>query len=414
MKKLVMILLTLFITYIGLRVIFKTLNNGDDSVYTLESNGLSFEIQETSYFKEDIHNYLYEIIINETSYKFQIFEDFDKNIKIIEDVKYYKDSDYECILPIFKGKKTLTDIICLKDGLYNYYHNIQGVDKLLDEYVDTLNIYDINSFKEDEEIVNINDVLVYKNNLIKDHYVGITNYKGIYNISSNFNSLIYNISLFTSDVYNQKLGVFVNEYYVAPDYDVNHEFNEIKIIDLVNLKVERITVDSAISFDSYIQGVVDNNIYLYDKENKKQHQIDIYNKIITSSNEIKYYKNGSWTLMSVMEANNETKFTYNLNEYENDDYIRIDKVGTDVGYYYLYKKNGSTYDVYRVNIQNQKGLTYLFNTKTIDKIYYVDDYVYFINQNTVQVFNEGFGVRSLIRYEDLEFNKYINFNIYVK
>ena len=153
---------------------------------------------------------------------------------------------------------------------------------------------------------------------------------------------------------------------------------------------------------------------MYDKENKKQHQIDIYNKIITSSNEIKYYKNGSWTLMSVMEANNETKFTYNLNEYENDDYIRIDKVGTDVGYYYLYKKNGSTYDVYRVNIQNQKGLTYLFNTKTIDKIYYVDDYVYFINQNTVQVFNEGFGVRSLIRYEELEFNKYINFNIYVK
>ena len=87
-------------------------------------------------------------------------------------------------------------------------------------------------------------------------------------------------------------------------------------------------------------------------------------------------------------------------------------MGNEVGYYYLYRKNGNKYDVYRINIQDKSGLIYLFSTQSIDSISYVDDYVYFINDNKIKVYNDKFGIRNLIEYEELEFNEDINFYVY--
>ena len=97
-----------------------------------------------------------------------------------------------------------------------------------------------------------------------------------------------------------------------------------------------------------------------------------------------------------------------------NDYKRIDKVGDEVGYYYLYKKNNNTYDVYRKSIQDDNTLMYLFSTKTIDSIHYINNYVYFINNNLLQVYADEFGVKNLIEYKELQFNKNLTFNVYSK
>ena len=178
---------------------------------------------------------------------------------------------------------------------------------------------------------------------------------------------------------------------------------------MVTLKSSTIVSDKAISMDSYIQGVVDNKIYLYDKDNNIQYEIDPAKQtIIKLSNEIKYY-DGTWTTMTVKEAKEEKKFVVNKVDYENNDYIKIDKVDS---YYYLYKKNDNKYDCYRINKQNQLGLIYLFSTQSIDSINYVDNYVYFIEDNKVKVFNDTFGIKNILDYKELEFNKNINFYVY--
>ena len=116
--------------------------------------------------------------------------------------------------------------------------------------------------------------------------------------------------------------------------------------------------------------------------------------------------------MTVAEANDEKKFVTETVDYTDEQYDRIDKIGGEVGYYYLYKKNGNKYDVYRMSSQNHSGLIYLFSTENLNYIRYVDDSVYFIDGNQVKVYNDRIGIRRLFEYDELEFNRNFNFNVF--
>lgn len=415
MKKLFLMLIVLFILYLGIQFLFYWFSGGQDNTYSISSDKFTFEVNENSNFNQSVDNYNYKVTIDDVSFSFQIFHDYTKAAKVLNDIRYYKDDNYECILPIFKGNLILMDMICLNNGNYNYYFNLKGKNKDLDSFVASIEEYDVKQFTDTASATTIEQLSVYKENLLDAHYLGINNYKGLYDISKEFNSTVYNISLFDKDVYSQKLSAFVDCYYVVADYNENHEFNEINVVDLVSLDTFTIKSDSAISLDSYIQGVVDNKVYLYDKDHKVQYEIDPSNKsvVVFSSNTIRYYNNG-WTTMSVADANKELKFVNSSIDYEDKQYVRIDKIGNDCGYYYLYKQNGENYDVYRMSIQGKDGLIYLFNTKTIDSINYIDNYVYFINGNKIQIYNDEFGVRTLVDYKELQFNKNINFYVFAK
>jgi len=308
------------------------------------------------------------------------------------------------------------DMMCYGKGRLTYYYNLKGTNKYLDAFVLQLTDYKVSQFNGTVVNSQIEGLTVFKENLINNHYIGITNYKGIYDISNNFNSLAYNISLYKKDVYNQKISAFVDEYFISADYDKSHEFNEFNVVDLVKLDTFEIISDKTISLDSYVQGVVDGVVYLFDKDNKTQYEINISKKSVVSytGNSFKYYKDGVWTTMSLAEANKEVKFTEKVDKLVDNNYVRIDKIGNEVGYYYLYKKNGKTYDVYRKDIQNEESLIYLFNTKSIDNIYYIDDYVYFVNGNKLQVYSNAIGLRDLVQYKELEFNKNLSFSVYSK
>ncbi|MEG2311705.1 MAG: hypothetical protein RSB72_03310, partial [Bacilli bacterium] len=72
-----------------------------------------------------------------------------------------------------------------------YYYNIKGQNKELDAFVNNIKEYDVTNFTPNKDLETIEKINIYRNNLIKDHYIGITNYRGIYNISNNFNSVVY-------------------------------------------------------------------------------------------------------------------------------------------------------------------------------------------------------------------------------
>ena len=405
MKKLFFMLIILFILYLGIQFAFHWFSDGQENEYKIKNDNNIFEVKEISNF--DNNSYLYEIKINETNFSFQIFNDYNKDYKVLVDIFYYKDANYECILPVFKDEKTFTDVMCMNNGHLVYYHNLN--DENVDNFVDSIKIYDKNKFIDATDSETKEGINIYKNNLIDKHYIGITNYKGFYNVNKSFNSIVHNISLFGKDIYNQKLGIFVDNYYVVADYNEKNTFNKINVINLITLKSSTIVSDKSISFDSYIQGIVDHKLYLYDKDNIIQYEIDPSKEsIIKLSNEIKYY-DGQWSTMSVKEAKEEKMFITNKIDYENSEYVKIDQTDS---YYYLYKKNGNKYDCYRINKQNQLGLIYLFSTQSIDLINYVNNYVYFVDDNKIKVFNDTFGIKNIIEYKELEFNKNIKFYVY--
>jgi len=414
MKKLLYMLLILFVLYLGIQIVFNFFSKGHENEYELEVDNNKFKIKEISNFEEK--NYYFEIKSKENKFKFQTHYDFKRGKNVIEDIKYFKDEMYECILPIFKNNQIVLDMMCINNGITYYYHDIVSKNDKLDEFIKSIENYDLNRYIDNTEKKSIEGIEVYKQNLIKDHYIGISNYKGIYNISNNFNSLVYDITLFEKDIYNQKLGTFIDQYYIVADYNEEYEFNEFKLIDLVTLNTETIKSDTSITFDGYIQGTVEDKVYLFDKDRKNQFEINVNKQTIIKNNKdnLRYYSNGEFSKMQLNDALEEKKFITNEVDYKNDEYQRIDKVGNETGYYYLYKNNGSGYDAYRINIQDKEGLTYLFTTNSIDNIFYIDNYIYFINNAKVQVYNDEFGVKNLIEYRELEFNKDILFNVYSK
>ncbi len=409
MRRLFFMLIILFLLYLGIQFAFYWFSGGQDNIYEITDGSTVFEVNETSNF--NYNNYAYNITVDETTFSFQVFQNYNKASKVLESIKYYDQDNYQCILPIFKDNLILIDMICKVGDTYNYYFNLQGDNANLDKFAN--DNYNPNQFVDNTETEVREGLDIYIENLVEDHYISFNNYKGVYIVSDDFNSKAYNISLFSQDIYNQELGQFVDRYYIVPDYNQNHQFHEMNIVDLVSLDTIVISSNQAISFDSYIQGVVDNKIYLYDKDNAVQYEIDPHNESVVqlSNQEIRYY-DGEWSTMTIAEANSEKKFITNIVDYTDEQYAKIDKVGNEVGYYYLYRKNGNKYDVYRINIQDKSGLIYLFSTQSIDSISYVDDYVYFINDNKIKVYNDKFGIRNLIEYEELEFNEDINFYVY--
>lgn len=418
MKKLFIMLLFLFIIYLGLEFLFTYFGKGENFSYEIKNNDLLFGINEQSTFRIDNNddNYYYKMNVNNQEFLFQINHNFNKRTQVITNVEYFKNNNYECILPIFVGNTILMDILCHTKNEMTYYHNLIGKDQDLDRFANGIDLYNLNNWQDKASYENIENINVYIDNLIEDHYIGFTNYRGIYNVSKNFNSKVYDIALYKHDERNQKIGAFYNQYYISADYNEEYEFNGFNLVNLTKLNTYTFASDKKISFDSYIQGIVDGELYLYDKDSKQQYKININKQTVSNinSSKIQHYEDGYWTTITLAEANKETKFKIDNNDYQNDEYARIDKIGNETGYYYLYLKDQEEYKVYRMNIQDKNDLVYLFNTNSTNNIYYVNNYIYFITGRNIKVYNDAFGVKNVIDYNELEFNQNINFAVYME
>ncbi len=413
MKKMLELLIVLFIFYFGIQILFNIFGKGGDETYTIKNDHI-FEIYEKTTFnlKDSEDNYYFKINVDNNDYTFQIFYDFSKHQKVITDIKYISDNTYKCILPIFKNNEILTDALCLKNGIYYLANNTN--DNIIDK-LNKIEGYDSNNFKDNLDYVESNNIKFNKNGLIEKYYLGFNTYKGIMTVSKNFLSSFHSVNVFDKDTYNQKLATFIDKYYVVADYNEKYNFNKFYIIDLIKRTTKEVISDNKISFDSYIQGTIDGKVYVYDKENKKQYEINTDKNTISlisnANSDVVYYNNG-WTEISVKEALNEKYFINNNIEYKNDKFAKIDKVGEEVGFYYLYKKVSNHYEVYRKNFQDD-NLVYLFNVNSINS-FYIENSIYYLVNDKLYVYNDLIGNRVLVVNNEFKYNKNIKFGIYRK
>ena len=293
---------------------------------------------------------------------------------------------------------------CYKDEiLYNYY-NFVGNNTSLDKYVNSIELYNINEFEN--KAINTETIGTIKYNIFTNlsNTVAITTYKGL-TINDN------EINLFKKDIYNNKLSTFIDNYYIIADYEKNYSFNYFYVVNLDNRKINKLESKNDISYDSYIQGIVDNKIYLYDKDNEVQYEIDVKGSsidIISSDNYIKYYSNNKWEKMNKAKANKEIYFNYETldNYFTSYDYVEE----TD-NYYYLLKKDGISYKLYRVDKDNIDVYKYLLDVPTTN-IYFSNDYLYYVYKNKLFYYSDGTGLKTILENSELEFNDTIKYYIY--
>lgn len=391
--------LILLVILIILILICKRILTFDSINYKLDVDGNKIKIQEILY--ED--NYYIEIKVNNNIYPFRIYENLNNKRKIVEDIYLYKDDSIECILPIINDK-LYTDMMCFKDEILYDYNTLIGENNLLDKYVESIGLYNINSFKNNS--VDTKNIGTVRYNIFDNitTTVAITTYKGIVINDKEIN-------LFKKDIYNNKLSVFIDNYYIIADYESNYSFNYFYIVNLDTKKITKLESKNDISYDSYIQGIVDNKIYLYDKDNETQYEINIEeNKIniVSSDNYIKYYSNNKWEKMNKAKANKEIYFNYQTLDNNFTSYDYVEEINN---YFYLYNKDGISYKLYRVDKDNLSVYKYILDVPTTN-VYFNNNYLYYVYKNKLYYYSDSTGLKTMLENSELEFNDTIKYYIY--
>lgn len=424
MKKIFGMLLVLVLIYLGVQVAFRFFGNGHEYEYQVTTNEISFNIKEKfiNNTKNEINSYYFEINHSGNTFYYQTLNNFGKKDHIIKNIYSYKNDEYSCILPVFEGDKIITDIMCLKNNIIYYYHDITP-NSDLDGFANSLKEYgyDVNNWIDVKESESYKNITVYSKNIIKNHHIGLANYKGVYLINPSVGNRVEDIELFKSDVYKRPLSIIFKNYYVTVDYNEQYRFTKILTVDLSNSKTNEISCNGEISFDSYIQGTYDNSIYIFDRSNKKQYEINLKSeKVLEVGNEnsgIIIYNGDEKSRINVSEATTKDKLftTKDSHELNMQDYTKIHSLGgKETGYYYLSQKEGDKYKVYRANVQNTNQLTYIFSTTDLNRVFYYNEYIYFLDDNTVKYYSDITGVKSILENSELSFNDSLIFGVYEK
>ena len=297
MKKRCLFLVVLIFIYLLLQIVIK--NKSYSTMYKIINGNDTFEIIET---KKNKSEYLFQVSHKDKLYIFIVNKDF-KHQNNLKKIEYYSDNNMECILPIFNNDKVIYDITCNKDNELIYYHNIKDIPTTLITFKDELSKkYDINKFNDNNQN-NVKDNLLMINydNMVDNYKVAITNYRGL----SIINNKIVNKNIFSTDIYNRNISLFINNYYITADYNQTYNFDKFYVINMDNNKMFEIKSDYEISFDSIIQGINSHSLYLLDTENKKQYEINIDKKRVErigNIDKVKYFYNNKWIDLTYNEA----------------------------------------------------------------------------------------------------------------
>ena len=416
MKRMAGLLIVLCFIYAGIQILFRFIDKGHTIDYTISTNGETFDIKEifTIHTEED-DNYYLEIMVNGENFDFQIYNKLNMAKKIVTNVYHYN-RDYECVLPIIEGN-SVTDMICKQGNIYYAYQDLKGKSNSLDLFVSGIAEYDESRFENKKQEINqLNNISIYS--LTDNHYLAMENYKGVYTISSRNLSAIANVSLFENDVYQKSISCFVGKYYVVADYSKQTKFNEFKVVDITNNKIKTISYDYDISLDSYILGVKDDKAYLFDRDAKKEYEIDVKKETVIEIGNtnigIKILVGENFETVDAYQVyQNKIAFTpYEKSSvFENEDNIKVGKEKS--GYYYLFEPINNRYKVYRSNIQNGINKLYLFETDSKELLYDKDS-VYFIDGPYLKKYSNLHGIQTILMNKELEFNHNIKIGLFSK
>lgn len=401
MKYLLKVFICLLIVLLVLKFVIHLLDDGHEITYNVGN----FKVTES--YEATSDNYKFKLKNNKFSLTFDIIADYNKASDVLTKINYKKVDGYECVMPIFKNNNVLTDMMCKKDDTVYYAHdldnsNIEAYAKEMEKYN-----YKRSDYEDKAKKTNLSSVIaIYQDNILTNHYLALENYKGL----ELYNSDSMTVELFDNDVYKKPISIFTDKYYVVADYSSEYTFKIFKVVNLINGTEKEIRSYDDISFDSVIQGAVDDEIYIFDKDAKVQYKVNIDNETveqISERSDIKYY-NGKWGTMSLSEALNDKKFDNYYTDISG--YAKADKVGK---YYYVYEKQGDKYLIYKTYNKDVSQKIYLFTTSDLNSVIYAGNYIYFKDGNIFYYWSNS-GVRKVLENSELEFNDDISLGVYIK
>ena len=178
-------------------------------------------------------------------------------------------------MPIYKKKINL-NTYCLEDNkqVSNYYLKD---NKDYKKIVSKLKKFKIEIPYSNDDNTDYKKIKVYQKNIMDNYAFIIWDYKGIYILKNN--ELKYQKFL-NNDLYENIMSTVNSRYYVLFDNSNVMGIEKIHYYDLINNKYNSFKLEKRISKDSYINGVVDDLIYVTDNSKKIEYALNIKKKKI--------------------------------------------------------------------------------------------------------------------------------------
>ncbi len=322
--------------------------------------------------------FYYEIRKDDKVYNFDIYKRRSLNKKMINSIKTIESDDFICIYPQIDDVETYP--LCYVGEEYTDYNLIDS---------EQLEIYK-------NEVVNIDKSdkdFVYHNNLSSDEYIALWNYKGY--IIMNGNSY-KKVDLFNKDKYDNTLSYLINDNIYIANYDEEHEYSKLIVLNLKSFKKNEIELNIKIDFDSYIVGNIKNNLYIYDNKNSILYEINI--------------KNGK----TIVKGNNEIGFIkYNGEEFEvcSKSEYKIDKIKYNVNYEsnYKYLVNNGLYK----SINENKKLYQKIVSNEVTPIKENKNKIYYLENDNFYMYTPNNGSELIFYNYELSFNSNNTIFVYI-
>lgn len=416
MKKILSIIILLMILFFGGQWLITYLKKSHEIHYEYVVDDITFNIKE-KYDKSLKNQYYFEISSNQGTFTYTAPNLYQKKKKVISEIKIAKNNQMLCVYPVLEKENFTHNIECSVDGVTYGYQAVKD-DSLVQKFVEDLKKESIivDAFNEEnDENVKIEQSTVYSSNILENDQIIFYNYSGIDVLSLKKQS---EITFFPWDKYENQHGILVDNYYLVPSYQSEKvfDFTELRVFNITNSAIFNIKFPDTVSMNTYINGVVDNKVYYFDKDHMIQYEVHLNNRSVrVVGNESlggQYYDGKKWETLNIRDfVTTEKKFS---KDYSDIDVLKQESIvnifESSIAYYY-YTNTGEFYRIYKAF---PLDTTYLFKVNNPNNVSLSEDTLYYVVGDTLYYYQENTGQRKILSNNELLYNKINRVAVYKK
>lgn len=380
--------------------------NKHEIVYNIAHDNKNYNVKEQFIKKNKQHYYNFEVLDKEKNkFIFYFNEDYNKQKKILKDIEIYNNDQLTCILPVYKDNK-ISGIICRnKKDLVSYDH-MKRLGVSFDNWKNELKTkgYIIN---DTDTVIKEDKVTLYQE-FPADYSITLWNYHGLYILNKD---RIKKLSILDNDYYENTSGVLVGKYYVIANTDQDFSYNRIYLVDVLDESKSFVDLDIEISKDSYFLGAVEDDVYILDRDKKKEYAFNIKTKKLKEVGNIdsnaRMYINGKWEDKNIYTVSEQKeKFQSSTIIPEINELYHPKQMMESINKYYFVTDDNCVYYVMKEDIHTK---VLLFQDDHLTDLKLIDDDLFFLSGKDIVMYNLTTGYRKIVTHTELLYN---NKNIY--
>lgn len=388
--KVVKTVFSLFLLFLLLQFFITFFIKDKKNTYMIKGEKEKYEI------KEIYHNKKYHIEIKDKkkrTFHFLVSYNYNKQEKIIKGIKEYKKDNLICLSPILRKEKE-SSISCF-DGEKEF------TDQVLKEEDSKTYEEVIKKFHKSESLTTLQKYkdVTYSKEALKNRTFVVWSYDGIYYFSD---KQVEKIKLFKKDQYENEYSIQVGNYYLIANSDEKHEFSKFYRINLKTGKQDTFSLETPISFDSYFLGVVDNLVYLFDKDSLKEYKINVKKKkieVIGDKKKNGFFYDGEWKKRNIYDFRKDLKFSSPMDKEIKKQYKDF-TILQGIDAYYMKKGN----ELWFVDPYFKDSKVLLITNKELKEITILQNTIYFIDHDSIYSYQRVKGLEKVITRREINFN----------